>query len=442
MLPRISSSACLVALLAPALVACTQVGPATDATASESADISIREQRGVDSATAFSAGDAKKLKDEHGVEWTGVYIGGKCSGGAGWDRDVVASMVKAAGFTFMPTYVGQEAAASCDGSKPVLTEAQGKADGHHAAALMGTYGWDAKRDIPVALDIEQDTYEGSPHDTVEYVRGWISQVRSEGYVPYVYANPDAVNAFAAAKLDIAGVWVASYFYKGFESVTPYDLHQIGDHFTKNDRAWQYAGDVWVSSIGTHLDLNASDLALAPKPGGTNLSPPETIFEKIVQTALANVGKGACSKNSTGSRDFDSSCTGNDGHPEYWCADFARWVWAHAGAKDVDQLDAAAGSFYTYGEKHGTVHKTAAVGDAVVFDYKGGGVADHVALVTKVESDGRIETVSGDWNGESGSEAHFSSTSHVDLNAPAYTAHIGDEPGVIGMKISGFISPVH
>ena len=51
---------------------------------------------------------------------------------------------------------------------------------------------------------------------------------------------------------------------------------------------------------------------------------------ISNIALANVGKGACSRNSEGGNDFDSSCTGNGGQPEYWCADFARWVWAAAG----------------------------------------------------------------------------------------------------------------
>ncbi len=160
---------------------------------------------------------------------------------------------------------------------------------------------------------------------------------------------------------------------------------------------------------------------------------------IASIALANVGKGACSKNSTGGYDYDSSCTGNGGYPEYWCADFARWVWAEAGA-DTDGLTAAAGSFYVYGENHGTLHGTPAVGDAVVFDYSGGGVADHVAIVTQVNSNGTIETVSGDWGGDSGSEATFASTSHADLNAPAYAASVGDTPGIMGMTISGFISP--
>ena len=111
----------------------------------------------------------------------------------------------------------------------------------------------------------------------------------------------------------------------------------------------------------------------------------------------------------------------------------------AGVADVGELSAGAGSFYVYGANHGTLHSSANLGDAVVFNYKGGGYADHVALVTAVYPNGDIETVSGDWGGLGGSEAYFSSTSHVVLNAPAYAGAAGTSPGVMGMTISGFIS---
>jgi MYXO-CTERM domain-containing protein len=186
--------------------------------------------------------------------------------------------------------------------------------------------------------------------------------------------------------------------------------------------------------------NAPDAAhAAPERIGTTSAAVSTA--SIVSIALANVGEGACSTNSGGSSAFDSSCTGNGGQPEYWCADFARWVWEQAGASDTSELTAAAGSFYVYGQNHGTLHSTPSLGDAVVFDYAGGGVADHVALVTQVNADGTIETVSGDWNGQSGSEATFSSTSSVVLNTPAYAATEGTAPAVMGMTISGYVTAV-
>ena len=161
---------------------------------------------------------------------------------------------------------------------------------------------------------------------------------------------------------------------------------------------------------------------------------------IANIAYANVGKGACSTNSGGGAYFDSSCTGNGGQPEYWCADFARWVWAAAGAQNTNELTAASGSFYVYGQNHGTLHSTPSVGDAVVFDYHGGGSADHVAIVTQVNGNGTMVTVSGDWGGQSGSEAHFSATSHV-VNNGTYGYAQGSRPGNIGMTISGYISPI-
>jgi hypothetical protein len=162
---------------------------------------------------------------------------------------------------------------------------------------------------------------------------------------------------------------------------------------------------------------------------------------IANLALANVDKQACSENSKGGHAFESSCDGDDGHPEYWCADFAIWVWAQAGM-DTSSLTAAAGTFYCYGENHGTLHSSPAVGDAVVFDYQGGCVANHVAIVTKVNSNGTIETASGDWGGNINlPETAFASQSHVVLNTPAYAGSKGTTPTEMGMEISGFISPV-
>ena len=79
-----SAVASLILLPLATVVACASPTGEAEDTSSLTADLSIAETRGVDSASAFSAADAKTLKDDHGVEWTGVYIGGKCSGGSGW----------------------------------------------------------------------------------------------------------------------------------------------------------------------------------------------------------------------------------------------------------------------------------------------------------------------------------------------------------------------
>ncbi len=203
----------------------------------------------------------------------------------------------------------------------------------------------------------------------------------------------------------------------------------------------FAFSLAAIALSTFSGCTVGDPTNSDDEEATDTSDDALSGSSIASLAKANVGKGACSKNSHGGHAFDPSCTGNGGLPEYWCADFARWVWASSGAQHTSELTAAAGSFYVYGEKHGTLSHTPKVGDAVVFNYHGNGSADHVALVTQVNSNGTIETVSGDWGGESGSEAHFSSTSHVVLNAPAYHDGVGSTPSEMGMKISGFIAPV-
>jgi hypothetical protein len=185
--------------------------------------------------------------------------------------------------------------------------------------------------------------------------------------------------------------------------------------------------------------SSSTEAVARSHAALNATP-QVSGSGIVSLALANVGGSACGTNSLGGTHFETSCTGNGGQPEYWCADFAQWVWANSGV-DTTGLDAAAGSFYCYGQNNGTLSNTPQPGAAVVFDYQGNCVADHVAIVTQVNSDGTIETASGDWNGQSGTEAQFSSTSSVVLNSPAYAGTVGTSPGVMGMTISGYISPV-
>jgi CHAP domain len=155
--------------------------------------------------------------------------------------------------------------------------------------------------------------------------------------------------------------------------------------------------------------------------------------------MANVGLGACSTNSEGGTAFETSCDGNGGEPEYWCADFAQWVWQEAGA-NTDGLDAAASTFYLYGQTNGTLHTTPSVGDAVVFNYMDD-YAEHVAIVVVVNADGSIETVSGDWGGTGSTEAAFASTSQVVLNVPAYPGMTGSVPDTMGMTLSAFVSPV-
>jgi hypothetical protein len=164
---------------------------------------------------------------------------------------------------------------------------------------------------------------------------------------------------------------------------------------------------------------------------------------VVRLAEMNVGGSACGTNSLGGHSFYTSCTGDAGRPQFWCADFAMWVWANSGETDMNGLSAAAQSFYTYGRNRGILTNQPAVGDAVVFSKTAGDTSDdpngihHVAIVTAVYPNGTIETVSGDWDGQDG---NFAATSHVVHNTPAYGSAVGTRPSVMGMWIEGYIPP--
>jgi uncharacterized protein (TIGR02594 family) len=81
--------------------------------------------------------------------------------------------------------------------------------------------------------------------------------------------------------------------------------------------------------------------------------------------------------------------------ESWCADFADYIWKVAGANTAG-LGAAAGSFYTYGQQHGTFKTSNPLpGDAVIFGTANN--VSHVGIVTAVTSATSITMISGNYS---------------------------------------------
>ena len=117
----------------------------------------------------------------------------------------------------------------------------------------------------------------------------------------------------------------------------------------------------------------------------------------------------------------------------WCAEFARWVWVHAGVPDVDGLDSYAQSFKNYGLARGRYHSrgsgyTPQLGDAIVFDWDHSSSdehpIDHVAIVIGVSST-TVDTVGGN---QGNSDNRLSS-----VRASQYSRSNGD--------IDGYVEPV-
>ncbi|MGD0554513.1 MAG: CHAP domain-containing protein [Streptosporangiaceae bacterium] len=91
--------------------------------------------------------------------------------------------------------------------------------------------------------------------------------------------------------------------------------------------------------------------------------------------------------------------------EWWCADFAKWVWEQGGVTtDLSVLNAGADSFGIWagdqGESTTFDSGTPEVGDAIVLYPSGttsaSDYADHVALIVGVNSNGTVDIVNGDW----------------------------------------------
>jgi hypothetical protein len=245
-----------------AVIGCTDAAVDLGSTSQDS----IMVERGTDRASAFSVAEAKTLKSNYSVSWTGVYIGGSCSAGSGWTKATVTAIANATGWTFMPIWVGSQSSAICNTS--TLTYARGQTDGVSTAATMAEFGWGPNLQIPVALDVEAGTYEDDPADSTSYIHGWLDAVHAAGYLGYIYSSPSGIVHYGNAGLTIDGVWVAAYQYSAFEDITPADLTDIGTLFSNHDRAWQYAGSVSIPGVGG-VDCNTSDLLLAPAPGGAN-----------------------------------------------------------------------------------------------------------------------------------------------------------------------------
>jgi cell wall-associated NlpC family hydrolase len=89
--------------------------------------------------------------------------------------------------------------------------------------------------------------------------------------------------------------------------------------------------------------------------------------------------------------------------EWWCADFASWVYTHAGDKFNDPYcPSIVNHLKAEGKWKGRANPQP--GDMVLFDWNGDGVSDHVGIVKRVNGDGSVQTIEGNTtngNGVSG-----------------------------------------
>ena len=173
---------------------------------------------------------------------------------------------------------------------------------------------------------------------------------------------------------------------------------------------------------------------------------EKFRARIASIAKKEQGQTACSRETDNRKGYFTSCHRfvTHGAPEYWCSDFVRWVWWQAGAINAapgtDILTPAAVSFVKYGK----LRRKPRVGDAVLFGYNKDShppTASHVAIVVKVNSNGTIVSVSGDLNGQAGSQAHFAATSTVVIDSAYHSKPGSWDRWAPNGPVSGYVSPV-
>jgi MYXO-CTERM domain-containing protein len=226
--------------------------------------------QGVDRAGALSVAEATSLKSSYGIGWTGVYLGGPCSAGSGWTASGVTAIHKATGWGFLPIYVGQQSSNVC--SKHTLTKAQGTTDGNEAVALLKSFQWPPNAHIPLALDLEEPTYEADAAGSLAYVGGFASAVSAGGYDVYVYSGYLGVNALAGAGFPITGVWTARWKQTNgsyVAGVDPASVPGVSATWTSRPSVWQYNSG---PSVVGDMDFDSANFAMAPAPGAATSGP--------------------------------------------------------------------------------------------------------------------------------------------------------------------------
>jgi hypothetical protein len=158
----------------------------------------------------------------------------------------------------------------------------------------------------------------------------------------------------------------------------------------------------AGTVGDLVDIALAQVGVLDNPPETAL-PPQASEDCSPYATLVGYSTPTCGTTTSNGSWFSDVENVN----QLWCSNFAKWVWEQAGVtSDLGTLTANSANFYTWGEENGeniTFNNTPQVGDAVLF-YPAGTqeptgaplAADHVGIVTAVNSDGSLNLVNGDF----------------------------------------------
>ena len=142
------------------------------------------------------------------------------------------------------------------------------------------------------------------------------------------------------------------------------------------------------------------LETGAKPvNGPGPTPSGTLRQKILQVAESQIGTLEYGTNSGPCLKYPNYFGRGS---ESWCADFASWVYSHAGdGMNNPYCPSIVNNLKAEGKWKG--RSSPQPGDLVLFDWQGDGVADHVGIVKSVNANGTIETIEGNSGNSSGQE---------------------------------------
>jgi hypothetical protein len=156
---------------------------------------------------------------------------------------------------------------------------------------------------------------------------------------------------------------------------------------------------------TAVDGGVFDFGTATYDGRASYTAPRPTASSIGQKA-ANLAGGWSGLDYHGTGDYWHAFN----PPEYWCSDFATYVWQHAGVSVPTYPGVS--SFADWARRNGkfsTDTSLLQVGDVVFY-------AQHVGVVIQVQPNGTVVTADGDFGGTGKPQAAFASTSHVKIDS--------------------------
>ncbi len=226
----------------------------------------------------------------------GVYLGGTNMACA--QPNLTSSWVRtetAAGWHFIPTYVGLQAPGSSCGGCSAITPSRASAEGAAAAtdAVTRAQAVSLGPGNPIYFDMEAYSAGGSATTTVrKFLSAWTTTLHADGYLSGVYSSAasgisDLVAAQRTSFVEPDDVWIANWN----------NTHSTSDPYTPStfwadhQRIHQYSGGQDVTYGGVTMNIDGDYVDGAVAPAGPSL-PDNTFVQVFGSQAIYRIAGGA------------------------------------------------------------------------------------------------------------------------------------------------------